>query len=107
MRDVLHLLPASQRISEEDCKPSSGGALLVIPCPTRAISVDQFLIQTIEPCADIIVSAAARRSILIGGGAPLVQKNRRPKILFQRLPKIFVLSSKFSDDVFLVIENCK
>ena len=29
---------------------------------------------SIEPCADVIVSAAARRSILIGGGAALAAK---------------------------------
>jgi len=30
----------------------------------------------LEPCADVIVSAA-RRSILVGGGAPPIPKNRR------------------------------
>ena len=64
----------------------------------------QFLVR-LEPCADEIVSAAARRSILVGGGAPPVLKNwrRRPKNAFF---KNFVLSSKFSEDLFLVIENC-
>ena len=36
-----------------------------------------FITLVLEPCADVIVSssaAAGRRSILIGGGAPLVQK---------------------------------
>ena len=31
----------------------------------------------VEPCANIIVSAAARRSNLVGEGAPPVQKSRR------------------------------
>jgi len=39
----------------------------------------------VEPCADVIVSAAARRSILVGGGgAALGAKNS-----FQRFPKRF------------------
>jgi len=48
----------------------------------------------VELCADVIVSAAARRSILVGGCAPPVQTNRRrrrgeAKNLFQRFPKKF------------------
>jgi len=67
----------------------------------------------VEPCADVIVSAAARRSILVGGepsdpknwlrrrDAALASKNVFSKIF----RKNFVLSSKFSDDLFLVIDN--
>src|SRR6218665_995607 len=33
-----------------------------------------YIPMKVEPCADVIVSAAARRSILVGGGAPPVQK---------------------------------
>src|SRR6218665_2178736 len=51
----------------------------------------------LEPCTDVIVSAAARRSILVGGDHINSLKGSR---------KNFVLSSKFSDDLFLVIENC-
>ena len=32
-------------------------------------------VPELEPCADIIVSAVAHRSMLVGGGAPPVQKN--------------------------------
>src|SRR6218665_1799095 len=44
----------------------------------------------LELCADVIVSAAACRSISVGGGAPPVQKNRRrrrgrPKIFFSKI----------------------
>src|SRR6218665_375979 len=36
------------------------------------------VVASVELCADVIVSAAARRSISVGGGgAPTVQKNRR------------------------------
>src|SRR6218665_3465022 len=31
----------------------------------------------VEPCADVIVSAAVRRSISVGGGAPPVQEYQR------------------------------
>ena len=45
--------------------------------------------QRIEPCADVLVSAAARRSILVGGGSPPVPKTRRgvgdQKNFFQRV----------------------
>jgi len=54
-----------------------------------------------EPCDDVIVSAAARWSILVGGSAPPVPKNRRrPKIFFKKISEIFVLSSKFFNDLF-------
>src|SRR6218665_711464 len=42
----------------------------------------------IELCADVIVSAAARRSISVGGGVPPVPKNRRrgrPKTFFFKI----------------------
>jgi len=53
----------------------------------------------VELCANTIVSVAVRRSILVGGGAALVA----PKMFFKDSGKnlqIFVLSSKFSDDLF-------
>jgi len=34
-------------------------------------------IPVLEPCAGVIVSAAARRSILVGGGGAPVSKNRQ------------------------------
>jgi len=45
----------------------------------------------VERCADVIVSTAARRSILAGGGAPPVPKNlrRRPKNIFQKIHEKF------------------
>src|SRR6218665_2127859 len=63
---------------------------------------------TLEPCADVIVSAAVRRSISVGGGAPRVPKicsedgaARATKNIFSKIPgKNFVLSLKFSDDLF-------
>src|SRR6218665_3425530 len=57
-----------------------------------------------EPCAEVIVSAAARRSISVGGSPP-VQKGGcgcvstrvgGQKHFFSGSPKNFVLSSKFS-----------
>ena len=52
------------------------------------------------------MSAAARRSILVGqkivGGAALAAS----KIFFKDSLQNSGLSSKFSDDPFLVIENC-
>jgi len=58
-------------------------------------------VETLEPCTDVIVWAAARRSILVGGdGAPLVQKiGGGQKICFKGSRKNFVLVSKFSDDL--------
>ena len=53
----------------------------------------------IEPCADVIVSAA-RRSILVGGGAPPFKKIRGVGG-----PKFFLLSSNLSDDLFLVSQK--
>jgi len=55
----------------------------------------------LELCVDVIVSAAALRSILagekigVGGGAELAAKN-----LSKRFPKNIVLYSKFSKDLF-------
>ena len=50
------------------------------------------MLCTVELCADVIVSAAARRSISVGGGAPLVQKKSaaaarrgRPKTVFSKI----------------------
>ena len=43
----------------------------------------------LEPCADVIVSAAAHRSIFVGG-VPLVRKNQRGvggRTLFQKVPE--------------------
>src|SRR6218665_933590 len=71
-----------------------------------------FLFDTysgIEPCSDVIVSAAARLSILEGGGGvPPVQKKiggdaalAAKKCFFKDSQKNFVLSSKFSDDLFI------
>src|SRR6218665_1191901 len=54
----------------------------------------------VEPCVDVIVSAATRRAILVCGSPLATKKN------FSKVPeKNFVLSSKFSDDLFS-IENC-
>src|SRR6218665_3805656 len=40
------------------------------------------LASVLEPCADVIVSAPARRSILVGGGgAPPVPTNRRRQMI--------------------------
>ena len=70
--------------------------------------------QTIvEPCADVIVSAAASRQFW--SAEPRAPKNRRRRrrgvgsqiMSFQRFQKIsLVLSSKFSDDLRLVMKNC-
>jgi len=49
----------------------------------------------VEPCVDVIVSAATRRAILVCGSPLATKKN------FSKVPeKNFVLSSKFSDDLF-------
>src|SRR6218665_670468 len=71
-------------------------------CPTWRLERESN--PRLELCADVIVSAAARRSISVGGGgAPPVQKNRRrrrgvggQKYFFIRFTKNFVLSSKCS-----------
>ena len=52
----------------------------------------------VEPCTDVIVSAAARRPISVGGGggAALAEKT-----FFSKIPeKNYFLSSNFSDDLF-------
>src|SRR6218665_373771 len=61
----------------------------------------------LEPCADVIVSAAARRSISIDGGVPQVKKIgsgaawRAAKNMFYKIPENnFILFSTFSDDFF-------
>jgi len=45
----------------------------------------------VEPFADVIMSALARRSILVGGGAPPVQDNRRRRAwaanIFSKIPE--------------------
>src|SRR6218665_800414 len=51
-------------------------------------------------------SRAVRRCHCVGGGAPVNLVGDRQKMFVQRFPKNFVLSSTFSDDHFLVIENC-
>src|SRR6218665_432177 len=63
------------------------------------------MLLCLEPCADVIVSAAARGSILVGG-APPVQKNRRRrrgvggKFFLKDSRKNFVLSSTFPCDLY-------
>jgi len=49
----------------------------------------------LEPCADVIVSGAARRSILVGGDAGWAAAKR---IFFKGFRKN-VISSKFSNDI--------
>ena len=65
----------------------------------------------LEPCADVIVPAAARRSILVGSGVgPPVPKNRRRPKIFLKVPeKISFYSQNFLMTFLLVIglENCK
>jgi len=50
----------------------------------------------VEPCADVIVLAAARRSILVDGPKKSAAWRWRQKNVFQ----------KISFDLFLLIENC-
>src|SRR6218665_3991976 len=91
-------------------------------CCWFAEAFDLGVLFGVEPCADVIVSA--HRSILVGGGAPPVPKNRQRGggiVIFigsggegagrrsgwagggatapKNVPKNFVLSSKFSDDL--------
>src|SRR6218665_1493695 len=69
-------------------------------------------ILRVELCADVIVSAAARRSISVGGGAPPVQKSRRrrrrgaggQKQFFLRFTKKFRYILKIFLGPFLVIK---
>ena len=67
----------------------------------------------VELCADVIVPAAARRSISVGGGgAPSVQKIRRgrrrgvggQKHFFLRFTKIFCSILKMFLGIFVVIK---
>src|SRR6218665_2443209 len=51
----------------------------------------------VEPCADVIVSAAARRSILVRGGGQ--------NMFFQRFPKKCPSILKISDGLLLVIDR--
>jgi len=60
----------------------------------------------LEPCADVIVSAAARRSILVGGGSPQPVLKigggaaSAAKKCFSKVPEKIFLSSKFSNNLF-------
>src|SRR6218665_561052 len=63
-------------------------AFTQLPVALRRVNSDTVL----EPCADVIVSAA-RQSILVGGGAPQVQEigdgAGGQKTFSHRFPKIF------------------
>ena len=62
-----------------------------------------YIPMKVEPCSDVIVSAAARRSILVGGGAPPVQKIAEslhfPSILGNLLSNTFEISPLISGNV--------
>src|SRR6218665_1269063 len=62
----------------------------------------------LEPCADVIVSAGTRRSILVGGGAagPKKLAAAAKKCFFSKIPeKISIYPQNFLM-TFLIIENC-
>src|SRR6218665_420489 len=63
-----------------------------------------------EPCADVIVSAAARRSILVAepkkSTLVAVARRRRSKIFFSKIPKTISFYPQNFLITFLVIKNC-
>src|SRR6218665_4040334 len=88
--------------------PLTSSCLLLVQRSWRPFY--QNFVFGLELCADVIVSAAARWSILVGGGAPPVQKNRRrrgvggQKYFFLRFTKKFRSILKIFFGTFLVIK---
>src|SRR6218665_440452 len=75
------LLGSAPAYLGELCRPVSG-------LPGRRTL--RSFVTGLEPCANVIVSPAARRSILVGGGAQTVPKNWRrwqSKKVFSKIPE--------------------
>ena len=64
----------------------------------------------VEPCAEVVLSSAASRSISAGPKKSTAAAVRRgvggQKNFFKDSRKKFLLSSTFSDDLYLAFENC-
>ena len=88
------------------------GSRIINHLSCKAISVHVCIyvwLFHVEPCADVIVSAAASQSILVGGGcAPGPKKSAlaAKKCFFKDSQKMSFYPQNFLITSFLIIENC-